>query len=292
MTRRRPLTVARSVRGVPPGRAFLLALAATLLFATGATQAEGVTAPVPAAVQGADLEEQLGAQLPLDLQFTGSDGHPVLLSQALSGDRPTVMTLVYFNCPMMCGLVLTGLSRSMRFTGLTLGKDFQALTVSFDPSDTSKAAATRQRGFLEAMGHPDALADWPFLTGQLPAIEALTRSVGFHYKYDAETRQFAHPVAVIVLMPGGKVSRYLYGVEYEPRDLRLALVEAAGGKVGTTLDRFMLTCYRYDAAARRYRPYVFGFIRAGGLLVFAALAITLGVLWRRELRGPKPAEGP
>jgi protein SCO1/2 len=233
-------------------------------------------------LQGVEIVEKLGEQVPLDLTFTDSSGQPVVLSKVIAGDKPVVLSLVYYTCPMMCGLILTGMTRSMRETGLTLGKDFRALTVSFDPHDTPADSLSRQRGYLESLGHPDERAQWPFLIGQPTAIKALTQSVGFHYNYDAATKQFAHPAALLVLTPQGKVSRYLYGVEYPSRDLRLALVEAADGKMGTSVDKFLLTCYRYDAASRRYQPYIFGFIRAGGTLVFLSLAVLLGVLWRQE----------
>jgi protein SCO1/2 len=249
---------------------------------SAAAQSQAVTAPPPAALQGVEVVEKLGDQVPLDLTFTDSSGQPLALSKILAGDKPVVMSLVYYNCPMLCGLVLTGMTRSMRESGLTLGKDFRALTVSFDPHDTPADSLSRQRGYLESLGHPDDRAQWPFLVGQPAAIKALTQSVGFNYSYDAPTKQFAHPAVLLVLTPQGKVSRYLYGVEYPSRDLRLALVEAGSGKVGTSVDRFLLTCYRYDAASRRYQPYVFGFIRIGGMLVFLSLAVLLGVLWRQE----------
>jgi protein SCO1/2 len=198
-----------------------------------------------------------------------------------------LLSLVYFNCPMLCGLVLTGQARAMRESGLELGKDYDAVTISFDPTDTTATAAERQRGHLQAFGKPEARAAWTFLTGAEPDIRAVAGALGFHYAYDEKTRQYAHAAAVFALTPGGRVSRYLYGVEYPARDLRLSLVEASEGRVGTSFDRLLLTCYRYDPASRKYEPYVMGAVRIAMLGVLGGLGIMLGVFWRRELRGKR-----
>ncbi|BDG10523.1 SCO family protein [Anaeromyxobacter paludicola] len=279
---------------LPPGLAGRLAaaaLVAALALPARASAAKDPTeaddaadAATPDILRGVEVEERLGASVPLDARFVAADGRPLRLGDLLGRGRPVILTLVYYNCPMLCGLVLGGQARAMRQTGLELGKDFDAVTVSFDPREGPALAAERQSGYLQATGKPDARASWAFLTGQEPDIRVLADAVGFHYKYDAATKQFAHAAAIFVLTPEGKVSRYLYGIDFPPRDLRLALVEAGGGRVGTSFDKVLLTCYRYDATGRRYTPYVFGFIRAGGLLVFAALATTLAVFWRREAR--------
>lgn len=238
----------------------------------------------PPAIQGVDIEERLGERIPLDAAFTGADGQPVKLRELFGKGRPVVMSLVYYNCPMLCGLVLGGMARSMRESGLELGKDYDAVTVSFDPRETSKLAAERQRGYLQAVGHPDRPERWAFLTGQEPEIKALTGAVGFRYAYDEQTKQYAHAAAIFVLTADGKVSRYLYGIDFPSRDLRLAVVEAGEGRVGTSFDKLLLTCYRYDAASRTYEPYIVGFVRIAALTVFAGLASILAVYWRRELK--------
>jgi protein SCO1 len=240
---------------------------------------------LPAALQNVQIEEKLGAKLPLGAVFTNQDGAPVRLGDLLPGKRPVLVALVYYNCPMLCGLVLTGMARGMRETGLELGKDFDAVTLSFDPRDTAKLASERQRGYLQAFGKPEAKRAWTFLTGQEPQIRAVTDAVGFRYAYDERTKQYAHAAALFVLTPDGRVSRYLYGIEFPARDLRLALVEAGTGRVGTSFDRLLLTCYRYDPATRRYEPYALGFLRVSMLGVLGGLAVMLGVFWRRELRG-------
>jgi protein SCO1/2 len=173
---------------------------------------------------------------------------------------------------MLCGLILSGLAKTMRENGLVLGKDYQALTVSFDPKDPPPIAAEKRRGYLQSIGFPDQEETrWPFLVSETDSAKRLADAVGFHYANDPKTGEWAHVAAVMVLTPDGKVSRYLYGIEYPTKEFRLAVVEAAGGRVGTSFDRFLLTCYRYDPASRKYEPYALGFVRAGGLLVLAAL---------------------
>jgi protein SCO1/2 len=211
----------------------------------------------------------------------------VKLSELLGKGRPVILTLVYYECPMLCGLILGAQATSMQKTGLELGKDFDAVTISFDPRENSRLAAERQRQYLRKAGWPERGASWGFLTGNEPEIRRVADAVGFRYAYDEKTKQFAHAAAIMVLTPEGKVARYMYGVDFPPRDLRLALVEAAEGRVGTSFDRLLLTCYRYDNDSRGYRPYVVGFIRLGGASVLGGLAIMLGVLWRRELKQRK-----
>jgi protein SCO1/2 len=156
--------------------------------------------------------------------------------------------------------------------------------VSIDPSESPPLAASRKAGHLQALGEATDHPDWVFMTGAEEQIRALAKSVGFGYAYDEETKQFAHPAVIFVLTPRGKISRYLYGVEYGPRDLKLALVEASEGRVGTSLDRVLLSCFKYDPALRKYGIYVWGILKGGGLLVFAMLCTLLAVLWRRELK--------
>jgi protein SCO1/2 len=247
---------------------------------------------LPPALQDVEVVERLGEPLPAGASFTAEDGTPVRLGDLVAGkDRPTVVSLVYYSCPMLCGLVLTGLARGMKETGLTLGKDYDAITVSFDPRDTSKLAGERQRVMLQGVGRPEATRAWRFLTGAAPEIKAVTEAVGFRYAYDEKTRQFAHAAAIMVVTPDGRVSRYLYGVEFPAKDLRLALVEASQGRVGTSFDRLLLTCYRYDPASRKYEPYALGFVRVSMLGVLGGLGIMLGVFWRRELRRGKQDKG-
>jgi protein SCO1/2 len=236
----------------------------------------------PLALTDVRVEERLGAQVPLDDPFTDWRGRPATLRQALDGKRPLVLALVYYDCPMLCGLILTGLAKSMKQNGLELGKDFEAVTVSFDPAERPGLAAERRRGYLQSVGMKDAGEDWPFLVGPGSSSRHLSDALGFYYKYDPVAGEWAHMATIFVLTPDGRVSRYLYGIEFPPKDLRLALVEAAGGKVGTSFDRLLLTCYRYDPATRKYQPYAFGIVRAGALLTLVALGLLIAHLFRRE----------
>jgi protein SCO1/2 len=240
---------------------------------------------VPAPVlQDVGIEEKLGAELPLDTPFVDGQGNPFRLRDAFDGTRPVVLSLVYYDCPMLCGLILSGAAKAMRENGLVLGKDFQAVTVSFDPDEKPAQGEERRRGYLQSMGVSDAGRDWPFLVGTAAASRAVAEAVGFRYAKDLATGEWAHMAAIFVITPDGRVSRYLYGIEFPPKDLRLSLVEAAGGKVGTSFDKLLLTCYRYDPASRKYEPYALGFLRVGGALVLLALTGLIGGLVLRERR--------
>jgi protein SCO1 len=232
---------------------------------------------------GVDVEEKLGERVPGELTFTDWKGRSVRFGDLMAG-KPAVLVLAYYRCPALCNLVLAGTARAMGKTGLEMGTDYRAVTVSIDPKETPADAAGRRRGYLQAMGLSDQGEEWPFLVGDEKSIRALADAVGFRYRYDEELKVFAHAAVTMVLAPDGKVSRYWYGLEYPPRDLRLSLVEAAGGKVGTTLDRVLLTCFQYDPAARRYGWVVNGIVRGGSLLVALGLAGLLGTLWRREFK--------
>ncbi|WNG39892.1 SCO family protein [Archangium minus] len=237
----------------------------------------------PPQVRGVDVEEHLGELTPLEAQFTDAFGKPVRLRDVLPRTRPVLLTLVYYNCPLLCNLVINEQIRTMRELGLELGKDYEAVTVSIDPQDTPAQSLERRRRHLQSMGQPET-APWHFLTGTEENIRQLADAVGFKYAYDADTKQYVHPAVVHVLTPEGAISRYLYGTSFRPQDMKLALLEAAGGRVGTSIDRIVLTCFKYDTATRRYGFYIFGFLRIGSLMVFGALATMLAYYWRRELK--------
>ncbi|QSQ23415.1 SCO family protein [Pyxidicoccus parkwayensis] len=238
---------------------------------------------LPPQVKGVDVEEHLGEPLPLDARFTDEEGREVKLGDVLSKTKPTLLTLVYYNCPMLCNLVLNGQVKGMQELGLELGQDYEAVTVSIDPEDTPAESLNRRRRHLQSMGKPER-APWHFLTGSDAEIHRLADAVGFKYTYDASTKQYAHPAVVQVITPEGSISRYLYGTTFPPKDMKLALLEAAGGRVGTSFDRVVMSCFKYDTASKRYGFYIFGFIRLGGTLVFCALATMLIYFWRRELK--------
>ena len=253
-----------------------------------------------------DVIENLGQRIPSGLRFVDGVGHPVAVDDLLGQGKPLLVTLGYYRCPQLCNLVHEGLAKGLKGADLVPGRDFQGLSVSVDPGEEPKSATTNQRRLLRALGVAETSgAAWPFVMpqsaaanivvgpdkqkrqeiqhdGRDPTAAKLASSVGFRYQYDAKSKQFAHAAAAFVLTPEGKISRYLYGVDFKPRDLRLALVEASGGRVGTAFDRVLLTCFKYDPMTQTYTPFVFGFVRIGALLSFAALAVLLAVLWRRE----------
>ncbi len=239
----------------------------------------------PAAVASADVEEHLGARLDGSLSFKDTEGREVRLGEVFDGDRPVILVLAYYHCPLLCGLVLRGAERGLSELGWTPGREYRVLTVSFDPRDTSEAGREKRQSTLAGFGRPLASpGDWPFLTGDEASIRALADTLGFRFAYDARVDAYAHPAAIFALTPDGRVSRYLYGVEFSARDLRLALTEAGEGKTGSFVDRVLLTCYRFDPASRRFGPYITGFMRVGGAFILITVGGLLGALSLAERR--------
>lgn len=260
-------------------------LAALLLaLSPAAAAAQAAWDPPPAALSGVDIVERLGEQIPPGLAFTDGQGRRFTLADKLAGGRPLILSLVYYECPMLCSLLSSGLVQAMKGSGLELGRDFDALTISFSPTEKPAQAAERQGHYLQALGRAEAAPAWTFAVGEQAQIAALTEAVGFQYQRDERTGQYAHLAALYVLTPQGKISRYLYGVTFNPRDLKLALLEAGEGRVGSTLERLLLTCYRYDPARRKYAFFLNTTLRAGGLVILAGVTTLLVSLWRRERR--------
>ena len=253
-------------------------------FRRGTEQTTPPADVTPLALEDVRIEEKLGNQLPLDVELVDGSGRPWRLGSAFDGRRPVVLALVYYECPMLCGLILSGMAKAMRENGLEIGRDFQAVTISFDPDEKPLQAAERRRGYLQSLGRTEAGPDWPFLVGTAEATRRITDAAGFSFKRDQVSGEWAHLAAIFVLTPDGKISRYLYGIEYPSKEFRLSLVEAADGKVGTSFDRFLLTCYRYDPTSRKYEPYALGIVRAGALAVLVALTALIVGLVRRERR--------
>lgn len=246
-------------------------------------------APLPAALQGVGIEQRLDQQVPLDLVFRDEFGRTAPLSTYFSGHKPVLLALVYYTCPMLCNLVLNGVESSLKVISLDPGKDFEVVAVSFDPKDTPEVAAAKKANYLQRYRRPDTANGWHFLTGDEASIKALTSAVGFRYKYDAKTGQFAHASAVMILTPQGKLSRYFYGVEYPPRDMRLGLVDASQKKIGTPVDQILLFCYHYDPSTGKYGAVAMNMVRfAGGTFVLIAGAF-LFVAWRRDWRKDRRA---
>jgi len=228
--------------------------------------------------------EKLNTRIPLDLEFVDQDGRRMRLRDYFDGRRPVLLTLNYFRCPMLCGLILNGLLDGLQQLDWTAGQNFRVLTVSFDPLETHDLAALKRQNYLAAYGRPAAAAGWDFLTGPPQAIQALLDATGFPVRWNDRRKEFIHPACVFVLTPDGRLSRYLYGVYFAPQTLRLSLVEASEGKIGTTVDHILLFCFHYDAAGRRYALAAMNLVRAGGLLTLLVLGGFLTLLWRRERR--------
>jgi protein SCO1/2 len=230
---------------------------------------------------------QLDAAVPLDLVFRDEAGRPARLGDYFAG-RPVVLALVYYSCPMLCNQVLEGLHRSLRVLSFDAGKQFHVVAVSFNPRETPSQAAAKKREALERYHRPGAEAGWHFLTGEEPSIAALTRAVGFRYAYDPQSNLYAHLSGILVLTPQGRISRYFYGIDYAPRDLRLGLVEASANKIGSPVDRLLLFCYHYDPAAGKYGALVMRLVRLGGILAVLSLLAFVLALRRREHAATTP----
>jgi protein SCO1/2 len=238
----------------------------------------------PEALKNVGVTERLNSQVPLNLVFADSDGGQRSLGSLFDGTRPVLLTLNYSNCPRLCSLQLNGLVRGLEGLEWNMGDQFRVITVSIDPSESPERAAATKHRYLEEYGRYGPADGWHFLTGREENIRELADAVGFAYTYVEETRQFAHAAVTIVCTPGGRVSRYLYGIEYKPQTLRLALVEAGEGKVGSTADRILLLCASYDAASGSYAAAAGKLMQIGGVLTVMILGSALLVAWRREAR--------
>ena len=264
------------MRGVRVGVTVVLALAA-LAPPVAAQRAE----PLPKQLEGVGITEHPGARVPLDLEFAAEDGRPLRLSQVISGSKPVILTLNYYRCPMLCGLLLSGLLDGLKQLPWTPGKEFEIVTVSIDPLETPKLAMLKKESYLTDYGRPGAAGGWHFLTGKDATIKALTGAVGFGYRYDEERQQYAHPAGIFLLTPDGRVARVLYGVVFEPKTLKLGLTEAGEGKIGSTTDQALLFCYHYDANAGRYVVAASNFMRLGGAATALVVGVWLMTAWRR-----------
>jgi protein SCO1 len=241
-------------------------------FGQGMTQ--GIMSPPanvrPPGLQNVGIEQHLDEQIPPDLSFRDETGKPVRLGDYF-GKKPAILNLVYYQCPMLCGEVLSGLESALRVLKFDVGKEFNVLTVSFDPRETPDMATKKKAEFLKRYGRPGAAEGWHFLTGPQESIDALTKAAGFQYQYDPKTGQFAHSTAIIVLTPEGKIAQYYYGVEYAPKDLRLGLIQASENKIGNLADQVLLYCYHYDPATGKYGAII------ARVLQLSALATVLGL---------------
>lgn len=234
------------------------------------------------------VDEMLGGYLDMDLEFTDHDGETVKLGDYFDGERPVLITLNYYRCPTLCSLQLNGLTRTLDAFEWTPGDEYRIVTVSIDPREGTEVAAAKRKTHLDELGKGDI--DWNFLTGDALQIHMLAAQLGIGYAYDAEQDQYAHPAVLMFVSPKGKVARYLYGLEYNPNDVKFALMEAAEGRVGSPVDKLILSCFHYDATLGRYGPFAMGIMRLGGAFMVLIVGIPLAFVWRRERRRRRSLE--
>ncbi len=230
------------------------------------------------------IDQKLNEEIPLDLTFRDEAGTMVKLGQFF-GEKPVILSLVYYECPMLCTQVLNAMERSLRNVPMDIGKQFNVVTVSFNPRETPQLAAAKKRIYVGLYGRPGADQGWHFLTGDEASIAALAKAVGFRYAYDPASGQYAHASGIMVLTPKGKLSRYFYGIQYPSRDLRLGLVEASNGKIGTPVDQILLFCFHYDPATGKYGLVILNVMRAAGIATVLGICALVFVLRRRSGTG-------
>jgi protein SCO1/2 len=263
------------------------ALTALLVCAAPARAQYGEPPPRPdpnvrtGILKSISIDQRIGEQLPLDVTFHDETGRNVQLGD-LFHDRPVVLALAYYDCPMLCTQVLNGMTGSLKTLSLDAGRDFDVVVVSIDPRDSYEMAAAKKDTYLRSYGRPQTASGWHFLTGAETSIHPLADALGFHYAYDANLQQYAHGAAIYVITPKGVVSRYLLGIDFAPRDLRLALVEASNNRLGSVVDQVLLLCYHYDPSTGRYSAAILDSIRVGFVLTVGAFLTFVFVSLRRE----------
>lgn len=258
-------------------------LACVLLLAAPGASAQ-LADQVPPALEEVGIDEHLDAKLPLDVEFVDESGNRVTLGSFFDGDRPVILTLNYYRCPMLCGLQLNGVVEGLTGLDWSLGNQFEMVTVSIDPLETPILAREKKQNYLKWYDRDGAAAGWHFLTGRQDNIGRLAETVGFRYTYDEKSGQYAHAAAIFVCTPDGRVARYLYGIEYPPKHLRLALLEASEGTIGNAIDQLILYCYHYDPSDRSYAPTAMNIMRLGGGATALVLGSSLALFWMRDLR--------
>jgi protein SCO1/2 len=256
-------------------------LAAAFAGAAGAQTLGVAAAAMPLSVQGVGIDQNLNAQIPLELNFKDETGQTVRLGQYFRG-KPVVLALVYYECPGLCDLVLNGLSQAMEQVSLNVGSDYDVVTVSFDPKETWQLAGAKKSTYVEKYHRSGAQQGWHFLTGKEDAIKKLTSTVGFRYNWDPAAKQFAHASGIMIVTPDGKLSRYFYGVAYKPRDFRLGLVEASANKIGTPADQVLLFCYHYDPTTGKYGMAITQVLRVFGTATVLLLGAFVFIMIRRD----------
>ncbi|UCF36049.1 MAG: SCO family protein [Acidobacteriota bacterium] len=239
----------------------------------------------PEALENVGLDQKLGSQVPLNLNFLDESGAPVTLGDYF-GEKPVILTLVYYECPMLCTYILNGTLRAMRAMEFSAGNEFDVVTVSINPDETPELAMSKKVEYLENYQRESGQKGWHFLTGTEDQIKTLADAVGFRYTYDPASGEYVHASGIMVLTPDGQVARYFYGVEYSPRDLRLGLVEASNNEIGSPTDQVLLFCYQYNPLTGKYSFAILSILRVAGALTLIGIALLITLLIRRERKGP------
>jgi protein SCO1/2 len=267
-----------------------LGLAAVLLFAASAASAQMVpdnmgetSNGMPKILQGVGFRPELDTQMPLDTAFADETGKSVKLSDYFHGQKPVVLAFVYYGCPMMCTQLEQGVVGALKMLSFNPGRDYEVVFVSFDDRDTIQMAAEKKASALAKFRRPETATGWHFLTGSKESIAAVTNTANFHFNFDAKRNLFAHASGLLMLTPDGRISRYFYGVEFPGRDVRLGLVDASAGKIGTPVDRVLLYCFEYDPTTAHYSATILSIVRLGGILTLAAMAVAFVIFRRRDL---------
>ena len=268
-----------------PSPTYRFLLASVILVVTLSGGSALAVEDVPSELDGVTVNEQLGEQVDLNLEFVDHNGATVRLGDYFDGERPVILTMNYYRCPMLCGLQLNALIAGLGGVDWSAGDEFQILTVSISPDEGTDLASGKHESTLRALNREGA--EWHFLTGDEAEINALAEQVGYGFRYIEENGEYAHPAAIMFLSPDGTVNRYLTGLQYTAQDVRFALIEAAEGRVGSPIDQIILSCFRYDPDAGSYVPFAFGIMRVGGSLFAIALGLLLLALWRRDKKSHK-----
>lgn len=248
---------------------------------------------LPPVLKKAGIEQKLNEQLPLDAEFKDESGRAVKLGEYFNHERPVILALVYYECPMLCNEVLNGLTGSLKGMSFNAGKEFDVVAISFDARENDKPdlAKNKKENYLGRYGRSGSENGWHFLTGTQDSIDKVTNAAGFSYVYDEKTNQFAHAGGIMIITPEGKMSRYLYGIDYAPKDVKFGIIEASQNKIGTPVEKLLLYCYHYDPATGTYGFAVLNAIRAGGVLTLLGLGAMFFVFWRRnKAKEALPAE--
>jgi protein SCO1/2 len=259
------------------------------------TQGENVGDELPAVLKQVQVTQHLNTQLPLDASFVDDEGHSVTLGKYFDGKHPVVLSTVYYNCPMLCSEEMDGLTSALEMVHLTPGKDFQIVLISIDPSETFQTAAKKKAFYVKRYGRPETADGWHFLTGQKPAIDAVTTAVGFGYLRvpgpDGQLNQFAHASAIEIATPQGRLAQYYLGVEYSPKDVLLGLIDASGNKIGSPVANILTYCYHYDPVNNKHSLIVARVVQLGGIVTVASLGGFMFLMFRRDIQLSRGLDG-